>query len=249
MALAAIIPIGLLFSKSIRHPWYKAFIGVMILPLLTAIVATGSRTGIAVFMIGLSVYLLPLGWAKSKKGTVVLALLAAIALVYMVIADPDSSLRWDQAYYEGDTSGREVIYREAINMISERPFLGWQPVAHWFELGKRITGREEKEKDVHNLYLHLLLEVGVVGAIPFLAGLWLCTRAAWKARKGSMGNLPLATLLTVLSANLAIPFLTRKPMWLMLALALASTAHIPYRYKVKRFAAAPLQDQLSRGGA
>jgi O-antigen ligase len=249
IALAAIVPTDLLFSKRTRHPCYKAFLGVMIPPLLAAMVATGSRTGMAVFMIGLSVYLLPLGWAKSRKSTMILAPLAALALVYMIISDPGASSRWHQAYYEGDTSGRGKIYSAAINMISERPFFGWQPIAHWFELGWRITGQAEEEKDVHNLYLHLLLEVGLVGAVPFLIGLWLCVRAAWKARKGSMGNLSLATLLIILSTNLTIPFLTRKPMWLVLAFALASTSHIPHRYKLKRVAAVPFRSQLPRGGA
>ncbi|HZD39098.1 MAG TPA: hypothetical protein VE131_00155, partial [Terriglobales bacterium] len=53
-------------------------------------------------------------------------------------------------------------------------------------------------------------------------GLYLCLRYAWKARHGVFGMLPLALLVTVLSANLAHTFLTRKPQWLILAFAAAA---------------------------
>jgi O-antigen ligase len=87
----------------------------------------------------------------------------------------------------------------------------------WFELGRR-TGDMWNIKDAHNLYLHLLLEVGIAGAAAFFAGLYLCARAAWRARMGAFGFLPMALLVTILSANLTHTYLTRKPQWLFLAL-------------------------------
>jgi O-antigen ligase len=74
------------------------------------------------------------------------------------------------------------------------------------------------------LFFHLLLEVGVLGAVPFVIGLALCVASAWKARAGTFGNLPFALLMTTLSANLTQTYLTRKPQWLILALAVAAVA-------------------------
>ena len=45
------------------------------------------------------------------------------------------------------------------------------------------------------------------GAFPFFIGLWLCLRAAWKARDGLQGVLPLSMLLCLLINNLKAPFL------------------------------------------
>ena len=45
----------------------------------------------------------------------------------------------------------------------------------------------------------------------------------WKARKGSLGILPLALLSTMLTVNMANTWLLQKSMWLILALALAVT--------------------------
>src|SRR5262249_3510321 len=97
-------------------------------------------------------------------------------------------------------------------------------------------GRTHKlggERDAHNLVLHLFLEVGLIGAMPFLIGLGLCARAAWKGRSGRLGVLPLALLLTVFAINLAHTWLSHKLMWLVLALALA-TASASHRGQGRR---------------
>ena len=54
-------------------------------------------------------------------------------------------------------------------------------------------------RDAHNLLLHLLLEGGIVGTLPFLVGLWLCGQSAWKARSKPLGLLPLALFCAMLS--------------------------------------------------
>jgi O-antigen ligase len=126
-----------------------------------------------------------------------------------------------QEVYQGNLSGRQKINQAAIEMVYQKPVLGWQPVAFWQELGRRV-GLFAGTRDAHNLLLHLLLEVGIVGTAPFLIGLGLCLRCAWKARFGPLGNLPLALFIAVLSANLSHTLLTRKPFWLVLALCLAA---------------------------
>jgi O-antigen ligase len=107
-------------------------------------------------------------------------------------------------------------------MISEQPIFGWQPIRSFFELGRRI--KTWSGTDAHNLYLHLLIEVGFVGMVPFLVGLWLCIRAAWKARKGKMGIMPLALLAGLLAYSIGGTTLATKTTWLLLALGLASAA-------------------------
>jgi O-antigen ligase len=109
----------------------------------------------------------------------------------------------------------------ALTMIAERPIVGWGPVEFQHELARRL-GIRWGQKDAHNLYTHLLLEVGIVGAVPFLIGLFLCVRAAWQGRSGNLGLMPLACLMTILAANMFLTHLARKPLWLVLALALAA---------------------------
>jgi hypothetical protein len=61
-----------------------------------------------------------------------------------------------------------------------------------------------------------------VGAVPFLAGVWLSVCNAWRARRGEHGVLPLALLATLFLANMSGDWLASKLLWLVLAYAYAS---------------------------
>lgn len=223
LALSAVILIGLLLNKDIRNLGSKILLLVLILALLMAIISTGSRTGVLTFITGTSVYLLSVLWVRRKITTIILASLAVITLVFMIARDPVSLIRWGDTYYEGETSGRQEIILTSVEMIWEKPLFGWRGVEWRYELGLRKRGYGQT--DTHNLFLALFLEVGVFGATPFLIGLWLCTRTVWKARSGKMGNVPLASFIAILTANLAVNMLRYKLTWIILALAMASKAY------------------------
>jgi O-antigen ligase len=143
--------------------------------------------------------------------------LGIASMVYLVLHDPNSLIRWRQAVDEGRLSGREKIAPTATDMIGEQPILGWKPVEFQHELGRRL-GYIWEGRDAHNLYMHLLLEVGLLGALPFLIGLYICGRSAWRGRRGNLGLMPLACLTTLLVANLFLTQLQVKWLWLILAL-------------------------------
>ena len=86
-------------------------------------------------------------------------------------------------------------------------------------LGRRL-GRSKM--DTHNLFLWLFTEQGIVGAAPFCIGLALCSRAAWRARRGPRGLLPLALLVAILTVNMSGTYYVAKWFWFILAYCLAS---------------------------
>ena len=208
-ALAIVALVGLCLHPA--YTLYTKLLWVLLaLPLLAAIVKTGSRAGIG-----------------SLADRVFSVLSAALALAAEIIHHtPGASWhcchcllrheqsvatqRWQQALQEGKFDGREKIMPASLEMFIERPFLGWQPVKFQYELGRRVLGTGSGTKDAHNLFLHLLLEVGLVGTVPFLIGLWRCAQAAWQARTGHLGLLPLALLLTALAAAMTHTDLLRE---------------------------------------
>jgi O-antigen ligase len=218
LALAAVILIGLGLNKSAKFFWNRLLCPILTLPLLVAIVNTGSRIGVIAFILGTALYPLPYRRSKRKLTAIMWAILGLIGIGYLSFTNPTSLSRWTQTYQKGDTT-RDRILAASVEMITEQPLLGWQPIVFWYELGSRL-GREKR--DAHNLVFHLLLEVGVIGTLPFLVGLYLCARGAWKGRTGNFGILPLALLVTIFVGNMAHTWLTRKPLWLVLALAAAS---------------------------
>jgi O-antigen ligase len=149
-----------------------------------------------------------------------LAIAVGSVVTYLVLTNPTILERFQESS-RGDLSGRQVILPAAIDMMLQRPVIGWQPIVYWEELGRRV-GQIWGARDAHNMILHVLLELGLVGAIPFLLGVGFCVLSAWRARQGTFGNLPLALLTMTLVANLSHTFLARKPQWMVFALAIAA---------------------------
>jgi O-antigen ligase len=233
LALGCVALIGLGVSKSALGLWSKIVPLVLSLPLLAAMVSTSSRGGVLAFLLGVALYPLPYRKARRKMTAVVWAVLGIVGIVYLIASDPTSVTRWTRTYNKGDTAGRDKIFTASMDMIAESPIAGWNPIVFWYELGPRVGW---KKRDAHNLVLHLFLEVGTIGALPFLIGLWLCAKAAWKARIGNLGLLPLALLVSMLVGNMANTWLTRKPLWVVLAIA-ASSAYIVVREQGVRIVA------------
>jgi O-antigen ligase len=242
MALAAVILIGTALEIKVRYSWSKALLIALVLPLLALTVRTGSRTGVAAFLIGFAMCLLPNRQSGRRLIIIVLCVFVGVSMVALVTQHQTVLTRFEQST-SGNLAGRQVIIPASLQMIAERPLFGWQPVAYWEELGRRV-GKIWGAKDAHNLVFHLLMEVGLLGAVPFLIGVALCTLGAWKARTGQFGNLPFALLIMTLSANLTHTYLARKPQWLILALAVAAATAMQKTKAVRL----PVRQQLRASG-
>jgi O-antigen ligase len=233
MALAALILIGFMLNGTFKRDLsHKLLVPSFALILLAGIIATGSRSAASAFIIGCIVYLLPRWSSRRVITSVLLASFGIGAVLYMTVKSPYFVERWEATYYDQEWSGRQDIYGAAFEMISEEPLLGWGPTGAFYELGRRlrsvVDGREAG-RDVHNLFLDLIITVGILGAIPFLLGLFECLRAAWRARLGAFGIFPMALIATNLVASVAHTNLTWKAQWFVFALAFAASAPILVR--------------------
>jgi O-antigen ligase len=186
-----------------------------------ATIQTGSRGGLFCIAIGLVVFLFSGKTPMIRVRNAVLGLLAILALSTAAYTSPMMRARLLAAGEEGNLAGREKIYPALLTMIRERPLLGWGPIDNQFEIGRRINERKRPSRDAHNLPGELLTTSGIIGAVPFLIGIVLCVRLAFKARKGALGYLPLALLSAVLMGCLSGTWLISKILWFTLALAIA----------------------------
>jgi O-antigen ligase len=228
MALTAQALIGLGIYHTLGNIWMRVTCMAMSLVPITAMVYTGSRGGMLAFLTGIVAYALPYSGSKRKMTAILGVAIAVVGVIYTVISDQTTLSRVESSYYKDETAGRDKLFAAAKEMIAEKPLLGWQPIVFNYELGAR-TGR--RVVDAHNLFFHLLMEGGLVGATPFLIGLGLCMRAAWTARACSLGILPLVWLITMIVLSMSGTWLTAKLLWFVLALNLASEAFIVKQYK------------------
>jgi O-antigen ligase len=78
--------------------------------------------------------------------------------------------------------------------------------------------------DTHNMFLGALTSTGLFGTVPLFIIVILCMLAAWRARRGSQGALPLVMVVTVILINMSGNWIASKLDWLMMAYVLASAS-------------------------
>jgi O-antigen ligase len=215
LVLGALTFIGMMINRRSSFTRNILYLCLTLL-LIGIIIKTGSRAAIAALVVGLAIYLIP-HWRSKRFFTALAVAFGFVAVVlYMAVNNPTMRERWMATYYEGNLAGREKINPAAIEMIGERPFFGWHPVEYRHELSYRLG--HWGERDAHNLFLHLLLEVGFVGTVPFLLAVAVCGWGAWKMRTEKLGLLPLALLMTAVAIAMTHSAIYHKPFWLILAL-------------------------------
>jgi len=191
-----------------------------------ALIQTGSRGGLMCAVVGLMVLL----WHGKTLGArlrgVGVGLVAIALLAFAAYRSPMLRIRFEEAVKEHSLAGRERIYPAVLSMISERPVLGWGPVENQYEIAARIREERLDRRDAHNILFELFSTTGILGAIPFLIGLWLCTREAWRARRGPWGMLPFAMLMAVLVGCLSGTWIASKVLWFVLAIAVGAGAYV-----------------------
>lgn len=224
LMLGLLTLVGLAYTAHLTGRLWKWLVPMIAIPVAFAIMETGSRGSVVGLVGGLTAFVL----AGQKLGTrmrnLVIFAMAAGVVYFAVYSTMISRSRWEEAVETRRLTGRERIYPAAIAMFMQKPIQGWGPEANRRELGMRVPLLGARSLDTHNMYLHVLTEVGVLGAIPFFIGLGLCLRSALRARSTPHGLLPIVLTSAVLIATLASNWALRKPLWLVLSYAAASGA-------------------------
>ena len=227
LAAGMVTLIGLAFARqrgSVLRLALAAAIGSLI---GFAVLETGSRGGLVSLVGGVLVFAFGADTLRVRLRNAAIGVLAVALLILGALQLPVMKNRWEDSMRTGNMAGREQLYPALWTMFLEKPLLGWGPVTNTYELAARIGERERPARAAHNIGLELLTSTGLVGAIPFLIGGWLCGLAAWRARRGPHGVLPLALCCSVFLSNMSGDWIASKLIWLVLALAYASAHWAP----------------------
>ena len=193
--------------------------------LVIGLVNTGSRGGTLAALVGLATFALAPGRRRFKGVGVMLV--AVAGLLWVVTSSEVMRNRLHPTAGVEALAGRERIFPAMWQMFMDKPAIGWGPINNQYELAIRLNERQFASRDAHNLVLELMTSVGLAGAVPFLIGVAVCLLAAWRARRGPYGVLPLAMLLAQVTANMSSTFLANKLFWLVLGFATAAGRTLP----------------------
>ncbi len=220
-AIGLISTAGLLLAIPPKNRAFR-YIAWAIVPLIViSLVRTGSRGAHFSLFAGMLAMILNyqgMNWGTRFRMSLILGL-AIGSLYYVTTTNELINARWEQTIQKGATSERDVIAIIAWEMFLEDPVFGQGPMNNHTMLGWRMR---RASVDTHNLFLWILTEVGIVGAIPFFSGLLLGFRPVWRARKTGLGWIVLAMFMVVLVTNLSLTWHVRKMFWIALALCQAA---------------------------
>jgi O-antigen ligase len=228
----AIVLAGVLLSGA-RDPILRWVLAVTVVLLGVGLAATQSRGGLvaAVVTLVLSVVIF-----RRKLFWFVAVTLSVIAVGAWFTVTPHAWERVTSGYDSGGT-GRTELWEVGWRILGENPTVGvglnnFRAKAYRYvrrpgnlEFVRLIAERPDK---VHNVYLQMLVETGVVGLVLFLAVVIGCLRAGWLAARRfealgqrSMAELSRGVFVASIAMLAAAFFLSNGPdarMWTLLAL-------------------------------
>lgn len=213
--------IGLAHIRKEKHALRVPVLWASVVLILAAIGKSASRGATLALAAGVLTFIL-------RKGSLVvrlrnLVLLALIAgAVYGVLSRSQLLVeRWTLAIETGSTSSRTKIWREAIEMVKEKPIFGWGPKAT-----ENLAERLQCPSSIlatHNMVLNIMTFTGLVGFLPYLWGYIAVFRASWQARSGVEDILPMAIFISIFFTDMICGGLPGKFHWTWFAYILASS--------------------------
>jgi O-antigen ligase len=216
-----------------RGAAWRLGLGAAMVVMALGLAATESRGGIIGALVAVAAALVLF---KGRRGPLLLGLLAvAAALGLWFTANPAALSRITN--YDGGGSGRSELWRLAGAMAADHPIIGVgyggfqsHAPAYARRVGplRFLAVTVEHPKVVHNTFLQVLAEDGLVGLALFLGVILAALRAAYLAaelfdRRGSPAFATLARAVLVgsiglLAAAFFVSLTTDYRLWLLLAL-------------------------------
>lgn len=233
---AAIVPAMMMaagLAARPGRPLLRLGLGAVMALLALGLAATESRGGLlaaAVVLVG--------AFALWRGRRTVIALFTVVLVVVAGLWFSASPAAWERITNVGDGgSGRSDTWQVAWRVVEAHPVAG-AGLAQFPAVSPDFVDRPgalpsidlliRERIVVHNVYLQLWAETGIVGLLLFLAVVWGALAACWRAARrfdaagdASMTALSWATLLATLGALTASVFLSNvddRRLWVLLGL-------------------------------
>jgi O-antigen ligase len=170
--------LGLLVLDAYRRGSLRGFAGIALFLLFpVAILATKTRAVWLTFAIST---VLVVRWTKSarvRRAGVLLLWGGGLGLAGLVLSSlgTEGSMR-ERLHNEDTVEFRMSAYRAGWSMFLDRPLMGWGASETETELAHRIDGFRGRVFVVHNTYLEILLEYGLLGFALYASIWWTLLR-------------------------------------------------------------------------
>ncbi|MBV6507787.1 MAG: hypothetical protein JJLCMIEE_00845 [Acidimicrobiales bacterium] len=237
---AAAIPIIVQLSRRGASPKNRLWLGALV-PLMLSIVVSGSRTGLLTAFILLVLLLVPWRAFRARRGrsrliplAVLIAVLGGVVCVYVIGTRADTRLDI-QSLIDDRGSHRLELWYVGWTVYVDHPWVGLglenfeSQSARLLEttVGSKVDRLiEVGGVGVHNSYLEVMVNLGVIGLVLFLAVLLTAGVKLYDARRRwpSLGLQPLLPMLFAACLGAAVLPLSNKLIFMLAGMGAAFTA-------------------------
>lgn len=239
-ALAAALAIPALAALALRArtgplgAWRLA----ALVPIVPALIATGSRGGMLSLGVGIAI----LACCRPRLGMRTAGALAAMLLVAAFVLPADVVTRAEERWAgaaEDRLSGRLDIWRVGIAMVADRPlqgtgFFGFRDAFYEYMLETPVDPHfalihSRGNRAAHNVYLATVAELGLAGGALLVVALGVHARLLWQLRRAAqrvrndeaddVATALLAMVGAIIVAGAGTDLLLTKTPWLLLGSA------------------------------
>lgn len=177
--LILLIPITFIQFVESTNRVKRSLLGLGAIVICTALILTFSRGGwLAIMLVGIILIYLNI----PKKMAMIVALVAALSAVVFILnygplgktksAVMERVVSFAQPEKEDSVNFRGVCYQTGFKMFQQHPWLGFGAGNYQANINKYFNESyyawEAINKHIHNWYLQLLIEVGLIGLLAFL---------------------------------------------------------------------------------
>jgi O-antigen ligase len=226
-ALGAVCIAGDSLTSSSRRATARFLLALLaIAVLIMAIIQTGSRGGLLDIVAGiLGLALCGVKATRKKRALIAGAVIGLLGILVLreLRQGTATATRLMDTWNQGDTAGRTEIYAAAWSMFREKPLLGYGGANNQYMLGTSLNYPVGGifYRDTHNLLLAVLTEVGLIGAIPFIAAIFYALWKAWCYGRRTGNAMPFALMCVQIAINMSLTGSNQNLFWIVLAAAVA----------------------------
>jgi O-antigen ligase len=222
--LGIILALGLVMScyLLLRNKGPRAIWFIHVPVCVIAICLTGSRGSFIAAGIALLMFPLSFGSfsrAQKKFGALALVVVVASGMAIVPAASWDRIGSIQGEISEGTLTKRTYIWAAGMDVFREHPLIGVGAGA----FGASVYNKLDVPYVAHNSYLSVLVEMGVIGELLFIALLGALVHAAIRLPKLESRAWTLL-LLTWAIAVLSVTWEHRKPTWFLFGMLMAQAA-------------------------
>ena len=217
--------------------WGKILRLFWILATFVLIVKAHSSTGLAcmLLMCLCARWIFTLHWSLRTRKLALLAFIFIVGAVVLLLASQEATVLTGLLGRDATLTGRTILWRLSLASALQHPILGYGYDAYWTATSQANQIRYNIGWDAphaHNAFIELLLELGLVGLVAFLAAIIVNLRRAARFLSMSLGRegvWPLSYIVFTLIYGLteSSPLVPNSIYWIIFVAVIYSVCPMP----------------------